>query len=346
MIDLQALSQPPADFDPDAIELPPLHLGPALADWKQQRQEIRQLWLEYLGHGPQQVPLEAEIHGEEDLGEVTRTLVSYQVEDGCRVEAYLMAPEDDGSLPGIVVFHPTTNMTIDQPVGLGTRRPLQFALNLALCGYVTITPRNFIWDYRGKLAGEWAEYMETTELLLRTWPEWTGMGKMVWDGLRAVDYLLTLPAVDESRLGCIGHSLGAKEALYAMAFDERLNAGISCEGGVGLPFTNWDASWYLGQQIHERADLEHHQLVALAAPRALLVIGGGAEPSNRPEDKSPGADRLETWNYLEAARPAYELYDAAQNLGYLLHDQGHGLPEKHEGLVYEWFDRFLAGKAP
>ncbi len=341
MLDLQALSRPPTNFDPEAMRLPPLHLGPTLDDWPQQRQELRQLWLKYLGHGPEQVPLEPQIHGEEDLGEITRVLVSYQVEESCRVEAYLMAPKGDGLFPGIVIFHPTTTMTIEQPVGFGTRKSLQFALNLALRGYVTLTPRNFIWNYRGKLAGEWAEYLATTELLLRTWPEWTGMGKMVWDGLRAVDYLLTVPAVDETRLGCIGHSLGAKEVLYAMAFDERLQAGISCEGGVGLPFTNWDAPWYLGQRIHQRPDLEHHQLLALAAPRALLVIGGGAEPSNRPEKTGPGADRLETWNYLEAARPAYKLYDAAQKLGYLLHDRGHGLPEQHEQLVYEWFSHFL-----
>src|SRR3989442_1437650 len=40
-------------------------------------------------------------------------------------------------------------------------------------------------------------------------PGWTGMGKMAFDASRCIDFLETLPAVDRSRIGCIGHSLGA-----------------------------------------------------------------------------------------------------------------------------------------
>jgi len=186
--------------------------------------------LEYLGHGPEQVPLEPETYTQEDLGDVTRTLISYQVEDGCRVEAYLMLPKGDGPFPGIVVFHPTTNTTIEQPVGFGVVPQLQFGLNLARRGYATLSPRNYIWSYRDITASKWSEYARTAGFLLDTWPNWTGMGKMLWDGMRAVDYLLAVPGVDGARLGCIGHSLGAKEVLYAMAFDERLKAaGLTYE---------------------------------------------------------------------------------------------------------------------
>lgn len=342
MIDLQNLSTPPADYEAEAIELPPLEIGPALADWQRQREDLLESWTAHLGHGPEVVPLEAEVLAEEDLGDVTRALVSYQVEAGCRVTAYLMAPRDSALCPGCVVYHPTTNTTIDQPVGLGTRKPLQFALNLARRGYVTLSPRNYIWEYAGRQATEWAEYKEMAEFLLQRWPQWTGMGKMVWDGLRAVDYLLALPQVDPYRLCCIGHSLGAKEVLYSMAFDERLKAGITCEGGVGRTSTNWDAPWYLGEKMHAHSEFDHHQLLALTAPRALLVIGGGAEPTRKPEEKSPGADTMLTWNYLEAARPAYALHGATEKLGYLLHDKGHDLPAEHEHIVYEWFGNFLA----
>jgi dienelactone hydrolase len=341
MMDLQNLTIPPAGYDADAIGLPPLEIGPTLADWERQREAIRTNWAAYLGHGPEAVPLEPQILDEEDLGDVTRALVTYQVEEGCRVTAYLMTPKDSVFCPGCVVYHPTTTMTIDQPVGLGTRKPLQFALNLARRGYVTLSPRNYIWDYCDRQATQWAEYQGMVEFLLQRWPEWTGMGKMVWDGLRAVDYLLAMAQVDASKLCCIGHSLGAKEVLYSMAFDERLKAGITCEGGVGRTFTNWDAPWYLGKQIHEHPELDHHQLLSLAAPRALLVIGGGAEPTRKPTEKGPGADTILTWNYLEAARPAYALYGAAEKLGYLLHDKGHDLPAEHEHIVYEWFAEWL-----
>ncbi len=341
MADFSAMVTPPSDFDPDAVTLPPLEIGLVQADWHQQAHGLRAAWMRFLGHGPEIVPLNVEIHDTESLGTLTRTRISYSVEEDHRVEAYLMAPAGDGPFPGVIVFHPTTNTTIRQPVGFGEVKQLQFGLNLAARGYVTLSPRNYIWDYCGQQATEWEQYADNAALVKRRWPAWSGMGKMLWDGMRAADVLAALPAVDCDRLGCIGHSLGAKEALYAMAFDERMKAGISCEGGVGKTFTNWDAPWYLGPEFLTRDELDHHQLLALAAPRALMVIGGGREPSDRPEGKGPGADGLLTWNYIEAARPAYAVHGAANRLAYLLHNQGHSLPPEHENLIYDWFECFI-----
>ncbi len=343
MLDLRALSTPPAGYDLATHPLPPLPIGPTLADWRAQREQLRQTWLEYLGHGPAVVPLEPITESEEDLGDLTRTLVSYGVEEGSRVQAYVVRPKGEGPFPGMVVFHPTTNDTIRQPAGLADPPEKHFALRLAQRGYVTVSPRNYLWDYRGR-PGPDADFaaftaLVTDELLVR-YPHWTGMGKMVWDGLRAVDYLLTLPGVDPSRLGCIGHSLGAKEVLYNMAFDERLVAGVSSEGGIGLPFTNWTAPWYLGEGIEQRPDLEHHQLLALAAPRAVLVLGGGLQPS-APDARKGGADHVQDWSYLEAARPVYALHRRAEDLNLLLHNHGHAVPPEAEELLYAWLDHYL-----
>jgi cephalosporin-C deacetylase-like acetyl esterase len=58
---------------------------------------------------------------------------------------------------------------------------------------------------------------------------------MLFDAVRAADVLESLPGVDAKRLACIGHSLGAKEALYAGAFDDRFRAAVFSEGGIGDP---------------------------------------------------------------------------------------------------------------
>ena len=76
MTDVSALSVPPADYDPQAIALPPVEIGPTLDDWRAQREQVRETWLDYLGDGPELVPLEPEVHEQEDLGELTRSLVS------------------------------------------------------------------------------------------------------------------------------------------------------------------------------------------------------------------------------------------------------------------------------
>jgi dienelactone hydrolase len=280
---------------------------------------------------------------EEDLGDITRSLVTYQVEEGCRVFAYVVRPKGEGPFPGVVVFHPTTNDTILQPAGLAEPPEKHFGVRLAEQGYVTVSPRNVLWDYRGRPSpgANFAEFeVLVKDVLLGRYPQWTGMGKMLWDGLRATDYLLTLPGVDADRLGCVGHSLGAKEVLYALAFDERMKAGVSSEGGIGLPFTNWTAPWYLGEGITQRPDLEHHQLLALAAPRALLVLGGGAQPP-APDARAGAADFVQDWSYLEAARPAYALHGKTENLGFLLHDAGHWVPPVAQDALYGWLHRHL-----
>ena len=95
---------------------------------------------------------------------------------------------------------------------------------------------------------------------------------MLYDSLVAVDILAALPEVDAARIGCVGHSLGAKETLYLAAFDERVKATVSSEGGIGTKFSNWDAAWYLGPSIKEPSFThEHHELLALAAPRPVLA---------------------------------------------------------------------------
>jgi dienelactone hydrolase len=57
------------------------------------------------------------------------------------------------------------------------------------------------------------------------------MAKMLYDAMVAVDILAALPEVDPKRLCSVGHSLGAKEVLYLAAFDERIRATVSSEGG-------------------------------------------------------------------------------------------------------------------
>ena len=122
------------------------------------------------------------------------------------------------------------------------------------------------------------------------------MTRMTWDGIRAIDFIQTLPAVDPQRIGIFGHSLGAKEALYVAAFDERVKCTRISEGGIGLGFSNWEDGWYLGPQITAAGfGREHHELLALIAPRPFLLLAG----------ESADGDR--SWTYMEAALPVYPL---------------------------------------
>jgi cephalosporin-C deacetylase-like acetyl esterase len=54
----------------------------------------------------------------------------------------------------------------------------------------------------------------------------------VWDGMRAIDYLLTRPEVDPGRIGCAGHSGGGTLTLFISALDERVKCAVVNEGGT------------------------------------------------------------------------------------------------------------------
>jgi hypothetical protein len=225
--------------------------------------------------------------------------------------------------------------TIRQPAGLEGPADLHIGLQLARHGYVTFCPRCFLWEYRR--AGQ----IDSAVAWLRArHSKVTGMAKMLFDASRAVDVLAAQPGVDPRRIGAIGHSLGAKEVLYLTAFDERIRAAVSSEGGIGLSYSNWDAPWYLGAPIRRPGfPLDHGQLLALCAPRAFLLIGG----------ESADGDR--SWPYVAAVRPLWELTGAADAVGLLNHRQGHAFPAVAQAHASEWLDWFLrepgtTGKTP
>jgi hypothetical protein len=257
---------------------------------------------------------------------VIRQLVTFEPEEGLPVEAYLLRPAGAGrGRPGAVVLHSTVERTIRQPAGLEGPEALHIGLHLARRGYVTFCPRNFLWQYRRGDKPETA-----VEWLHRRHPNVTGMAKMLLDAMRAVDVLAAQPDVNPRRIGAIGHSLGAKEALYLAAFDERVKAAVSSEGGIGMGFSNWDASWYLGEAIRRPGfSLDHGQVLALCAPRAFLLIGGES------------ADGDQSWPYVEAVLPVWKVAGAPDAVGLFNHRQGHAFPAVAQSRAYEWLDWFL-----
>jgi dienelactone hydrolase len=267
---------------------------------------------------------------EEDRSDVLRQLIRYDAEPGLPVEAYLLRPIAKGPpAPAVVVLHSTADFTIRQPAGLEGPPQLHLGLQLAQRGYVALCPRCFLWQYGkpGRLADAVA-WLDTRHHGVR------GMAKMLFDAMRAVDLLASLPQVDTSRVGAIGHSLGAKEVLYLAAFDDRIRAAVSSEGGIGLTYSNWDAPWYLGDAIRRPGfPLDHGQVLALAAPRAFLLLGGDS------------ADGDWSWPYIEAALPVWRLTRAPEAVGLVNHHQGHAFPAIARERSVQWLDWFLRPRA-
>jgi dienelactone hydrolase len=294
-----------------------------VAGWERRREEIRLGWEQFLGtwEYPRRPP-EYEIINSDKVGNVTRRLIHYDVERHVPVEAYLLLPaRSNQKVPGVVILHSTVDYTIRQGAGLEGDPAAAWGLRLAERGMVAICPRCFLWNGTQPPNFQ-AEVQRNEERHLHT----RGMARMLFDGQRALDLLLTLDEVDPQRLGAAGHSLGAKEALYLAAFDKRVKAAVSSEGGIGIDFSNWDAPWYLGTKVPGH---DHHELLAMIAPRAFLLIGGES------------ADGARSWPFIERALEVYRMYGPTSRIGLYNHAQGHRIPPAAEQRVYEWLQTYL-----
>jgi dienelactone hydrolase len=301
-----------------------------LAGWQARRKQLRESWLKVLGPLPSAPPqMSFEVLESEDLEKCTRHLIQYEVEPGRIVQAYLLKPKTvlKKPYPALVVFHGTTTETSKSVAGLGSKPHQRIGLQLAEQGFVVLCPSNFLWEQ--------STYLKAVAAARERHPESLGMATMLADGIRAVDLLLTIPEVDAERIGTIGHSLGAKEAMYLMAFDDRVQAGVASEGGVGLDSTNWEAPWYLGP-ASKNPDFgrDHHELVALIAPRPFLVLGG--------ETGRGCADGERSWPYIEAGQQVSKLYGEIPRQGLLNHHEGHLLSPASAAKSFEWLQVYIA----
>ena len=174
--------------------------------------------------------------------------------------------------------------------------------------------------------------------------DWEEDGERVWDAMRALDYVLSLPTVDKTRVIVVGHSMGGEEAALIGALDPRISmsipASFSPDLGV-LYFHGNHPCWrWMNADIREYVDVS--DLFALIVPRPLIVETGQADPtySKFPE---PFASDLEV---LRRTRVAY-----GGETGNVIHYMHYDQHRFHVGDVNptqltEWGIRIPASIAP
>ena len=187
--------------------------------------------------------------------------------------------------------------------------------------------------------------------------EWGAIGAWAWGMSRIADYLQTDHEIDPKRIALMGHSRIGKAALWAGAQDERFSIVISNdsgEGGAALSkrnfgedvwrlnnnFPHWFARNYKKYANHEPSmPFDHHELLALMAPRPLYVASAAEDLHSDPKGE-----------FLSAyhAGPVYGLF-GKKGLGTnempaihqpIMHDIGYHIREgKHDVTQYDW-DRY------
>jgi dienelactone hydrolase len=298
---------------------------------------------ELLGSLPAAAPLEPAVEERIRLAaadgehEVLRERVSYQVEPGERVTAYLFLPASFGPLAAVLCLHQHAgqfDLGKSEPAGLAGNPEQHYALELARRGYVTLVADHLCFEERRDPALEGAAF-ERFEFTRRVSHGSSLQAKYSSDAMRALDLLVARPEVDPARIGCVGHSLGGQQALFLAALDERIRVGVSSCGFASLATIfrdriNHNFAAYLPGLAAE-ADLG--DVLALVAPRPFFVGVGRA-------DRIFPIDGVEAT--VAAARPAYAAADAASHLALMIEPGAHAFSDPMRAAAFDWFDRWLA----
>ncbi len=156
------------------------------------------------------------------------------------------------------------------------------------------------------------------------------MGERLWDLMRCVDYLQSMPEVDGRRIGCAGLSLGGEMAMWLAAMDERIAATVSA--GFLTTMDQMEKNHCLCWKFDGLRELvDFADIYSLAAPRPLQCQNGMLEPPT--QFYVPLARRA-----MEEIRMIYNDLDKPENVVLDIHEGGHviDLP----GLVY-FFEKHL-----
>jgi dienelactone hydrolase len=302
----------PPDFDsmPSIPELPdPLLMHEngrtrqvrTPADWERQKKWLRsqiEQWM--FGHMPPAPGnLRAAITGTEKEGSVTirHVRLEFGPEHRGTLRVQLMIPPGAGPFPVFLTNHPRTRPWVATAVRRG----------YIGCIYYAADPTYGNDDDSDRYIELYPKY------------DFPVLARWAWAGMRAVDYLYTLPEVDKKKIGLAGHSRNGKQALLAAAFDERIGAVIPSSGNTGEcdpwryttdMFSNESIQLLAGAQPHwfsprlrffagreDKLPVDQHTLMALVAPRGCMMYTAYSESASNP------------FGYEQGYRAAKRVYD-------------------------------------
>lgn len=302
------------------------------ADWDLRRRHILAHLQEVMGPLPapaEKVPLGMQMLAKTKIGDIVRRKISFHSDSATDVvPAYLFIPPGAGKRPAVLCLQQTTQIGKAEPAGEGGNADLQYALHLAQRGYVTLAPDYpSFGDYKYDFAPS-RGYV-------------SGTMKAIYDNIRAVDLLQSLPEVDGERIGVIGHSLGGHNAMFTAAFEPRLKAIVSSCGFCSFQkddVPSWTGPRYMPLiatkfgNDPKRVPFDFPEIVASFAPRAFF-----ASACTQDGD----FDVTGVQDCIKSAEPVYRLLGAEKNLQAIYPEAGHSFPAEARKAAYDFLDRQL-----
>lgn len=303
---------------------------PSLKAWQSEKKLLRSLMTEAWGRFPEeQVPLKAKALGVMRRDGYRLEKLMFQTMPDVWMTAHAYVPEGDGPFPAVLCVHGHHREAKQSPVVQAR------CLGLVKQGYFVLAVDAFGAGERGigKKLGEYHGEMVAATLIP------TGRvlaGIQVYENMRAIDYLQSRSEVDGSRLGVTGASGGGNQSMYIGAWDDRLKAVVPvCSVG------NYQS--YLGVaccmcEVVPGAlkFMEEERVLAMVAPRALLVINGTKD--------SVQFSAHEAAKSVKGAVPVFKHVGVPSKLRHATFEEGHGYSRAMREAMYGWMALHLKGE--
>ncbi len=305
--------------------------------WRARQAQVRTILQEIVGPFPEKSPLNARVLGTVQKVGYTIEKVVFESRPGLYVTGCLFLPSQRGEkLPAILNVIGHTDIAFRAP------SYQQLILNLVRKGFIV-----FAVDPIGQ--GERLQYYDPElrrSLVGGSTAEHSYFGKQcflsgssaaryfAWDGIRAIDYLVSRPEVDPERIGLTGISGGGTQTSYIGALDDRVAAAAPTCYIAGFrrlleSIGPQDAEQNLNEGLLRGID--HADYLEVRAPRPTMVVS-----TTRDFFSIQGA--RETY---EEAKVAFRMLGKEENLSMVEDDFVHGYTKKTREAIYRFFQQFL-----
>ncbi len=307
--------------------------------WKERQLLIEKVLMEITGPFPEKTPLNAKTVKTIDKGSYRIEHVIYESQPGFYVTSSLFIPrgtKKNRNTPAIIYCSGHSEEGYRSPVYL------HVILNLVSKGFIV-----FAFDPVGQ--GERLEYFDPETGKSRaggptrehSYPGAqtliSGRSQalyMIWDGIRAVDYLYERKEVDPERIGITGRSGGGTQSAYISAFDNRILAAapenyITNYTRLLQSIGPQDAEQNLSNLIAK--GLDHPDFLIVRAPKPALMI-------------TTSEDMFSIQGAMETEKEVSEIYRALGHPGNFRRtedDAGHASTKKNREAMYAFFSKHL-----
>jgi hypothetical protein len=292
----------------------------SLADWNRRAGHLRELILASAGllPMPERTPLRSNVFGEITHPDYIISKVYFESLPGFFVTGNLYRPTGEGPFPAILSPHGhwaygrlENSMTASVPGR---------AINLARQGFVVFTYDMIGYNDSRQL--EHREFGGTRETLWGL----SIAGLQLWNGIRSLDFLESLPYVRRGAIGATGASGGGTQVFLLAAVDER----VAVAAPVNMISLHMQGGCLCENQPGLRLDTNNVEIAATIAPRPLLMVSASGDwTTNTMEREYP------------AVRALYSLSGAADRVHAVRFDAPHNYNRESREAVYAWMARWL-----